>query len=412
METRKKMYKAGKLWVTGAVTVVSMGVGLVTQNMQVSADTTENVPATVANVNYDKEISNQQNTVNYAQKHVDMAQNDVNIAQAEANRADKIAVEATPQKISEIQNTIKNTQAQLENERIQAKKLEDQQKAYDATIEDYDNATDEYEKSCQKEVSLERSYTTAQLAVANAKTSEEQDAALKLFSEIATPYADAVADRKSKENIVREKGPAFEIAHSQWLGIHDAINKAHNSINVKEEALKQLERTLSLYKNCLVEKNKADNILKEKQKSLQDAQNYLTKQKNILNELKDKYAIDKKKKQNQENPNNSEEKTSDEKSEQFKQEKHVQIVEETKSVSDEAPLRKITNSVEINKNSSNKSKTDVVGQKVISQSDNTKTSTNSMLPKTGNSNVVTLTSLGVLISMFGLVLAKTKKKQG
>ena len=138
------------------------------------------------------------------------------------------------------------------------------------------------------------------------------------------------------ENIVREKGPAFEIAHSQWLGIHDAINKAHNSINVKEEALKQLERTLSLYKNCLVEKNKADNILKEKQKSLQDAQNYLTKQKNILNELKDKYAIDKKKKQNQENPNNSEEKTSDEKSEQFKQEKHVQIVEETKSVSDEA----------------------------------------------------------------------------
>lgn len=406
------MYKAGKLWVTGAVTVVSMGVGLVTQNMQVSADTTENVPATVANVNYDKEISNQQNTVNYAQKHVDMAQNDVNIAQAEANRADKIAVEATPQKISEIQNTIKNTQAQLENERIQAKKLEDQQKAYDATIEDYDNATDEYEKSCQKEVSLERIYTTAQLAVANAKTSEEQDAALKLFSEIATPYADAVADRKSKENIVREKGPAFEIAHSQWLGIHDAINKAHNSINVKEEALKQLERTLSLYKNCLVEKNKADNILKEKQKSLQDAQNYLTKQKNILNELKDKHAIDKKKKQNQENPNNSEEKTSDEKSEQFKQEKHVQIVEETKSVSDEAPLRKITNSVEINKNSSNKSKTDVVGQKGISQSDNTKTSTNSMLPKTGNSNVVTLTSLGVLISMFGLVLAKTKKKQG
>lgn len=117
------MYKAGKLWVTGAVTVVSMGVGLVTQNMQVSADTTENVPATVANVNYDKEISNQQNTVNYAQKHVDMAQNDVNIAQAEANRADKIAVEATPQKISEIQNTIKNTQAQLENERIQAKNL-------------------------------------------------------------------------------------------------------------------------------------------------------------------------------------------------------------------------------------------------------------------------------------------------
>lgn len=68
--------------------------------------------------------------------------------------------------------------------------------------------------------------------------------------------------------------------------------------------------------------------------------------------------------------------------------------------------------MEINKNSSNKSKTDVVGQKGISQSDNTKTSTNSMLPKTGNSNVVTLTSLGVLISMFGLVLAKTKKKQG
>lgn len=408
------MYKAGKLWLTGTITIVGIGVGSVIQTDQVSANVSTYTDANGYSYSVDrnKEITDQQNMANYAQMHVDMAQKDVNFAQADANRAGKIAEEATPQKINEIQETIKTTQDQLKNERIQAERLEDQQRTYDATIEEYDNATDEYEKACQKEVSLERIYTTAQLAVANAKTSEEQDAALKLFSEIATPYADAVADRKSKENIVREKGPAFEIAHSQWLGIHDAINKAHNSINVKEEALKQLERTLSLYKNCLVEKNKADNILKEKQKSLQDAQNYLTKQKNILNELKDKYAIDKKKKQNQENPNNSEEKTSDEKSEQFKQEKHVQIVEETKSVSDEAPLRKITNSVEINKNSSNKSKTDVVGQKGISQSDNTKTSTNSMLPKTGNSNVVTLTSLGVLISMFGLVLAKTKKKQG
>lgn len=435
METRKKMYKAGKLWMTGTIATVAFCAGTVVNNRQVSAATADAESNYTVYVNDpQKEIKDQENMVNYAQIHVDQAQEQLKIAQKQADDANKINEEVNSQKINDTQEKINDTKEQLKEAQLKTQNLEEERNQYSDVVNAYYKADDEYKEALERENRVQTAFDSAKsnyykaVSLGNEK---EQNKAFTDFVNLQTPLVNAITDRQNKEKILKECYSTFEKARDREVSLNDKLAELNNYIYQKSSILDQLNDKLDSYRNANKLQKEAEFNLNKAKQSLEECKNYLTEQQNKLAEIKAKHAKkssvevqtpqDKNASQTQvtikKNDSKGSMETVDQKetkqidttiaktTNRITQNDDVQRVKDAQKTNDHVTVISAVNTtnqrVELTsgKNTPNVKSTTVPAQK----------NNNNTLPQTGNVDSIITFALGVALAMFGLAL-RTKKE--
>lgn len=435
MSNHKKMYKAGKLWVAATVTAVSIGAGIAFGEQEVSADT--NAAPVVVQSTYDssREVKDQQNMVDYAQMHVDMAQKDVDTAQTRVNEVSETAKEATPQKITELESQVKEAQGQLDNTQSKAEALQQQADNYEKVMADRDKAQEAYERADDRVNVIELDMEEATKEYHNAVTPEEQNEAFIKVANLSKLFIAASEDRDNKKKIADSKAGGFEEAFLRYRVATDELNQLQPVLSKETYELQKLQNTLDQYRNIDRERQLALSDLKEKEQELQQCKNYLLEQQNKLNEIvarqkqhehqKENSTTDKNNKSDatSETKNSGEHKTADSKENTAAMDKSNSIVSNSKQNVDSRERNQsikvqtvTTKSTDGNKNAGsvnfNVNKDTVKQDNVSHKNEQTgeMSSHDVALPQTGNEENMTLTTLGIIMAMFGLSFMGYKKR--